>query len=102
MHGPSAESYETSHQHPANRVLHAIGIPLIAGCSLAALLGPSVAVVPRRSALVGAAAGAALLFLGHAIEGNRPAVFSRRGAVLDSLRWWSGGAARVCRRTFGA
>ena len=93
-----AELYEANHQHPANRVLHAVGIPLVACCGLATLLGPGLIGVPRRLALIGVIAGAALLFLGHAIEGNQPAVFTRKRAVFDAIRWWARGAMGVSRR----
>ena len=62
--------YAANHQHPANRVLHAVGIPVIAGCAIAAVLGPTVLGASRRAALGGAAAGSALLLLGQVIEGN--------------------------------
>ena len=31
--------YEETHRHPVNRVLHAVGIPLLAGSGIAAVLG---------------------------------------------------------------
>ena len=89
------EAYESSHQHPANRALHAVGIPVIAFGVIAALVGPGVG-VPRRTAVAGIAAGWGLLFVGHAIEGSRPAIFSNWRAALDALRWWSGSALRTC------
>ena len=95
-----AEAYESSHQHPANIALHAAGIPVIAFGVIAALVGPRVG-IPRRTAVAGIAAGWGLLFLGHAIEGNRPAIFAHREAALDALRWWGRGALKVCGRAFG-
>lgn len=94
----AADVYEATHRHPTNRALHAVGIPMIACCAIAALLGPGIAGTSRRAALAGVAAGAALLLVGHAIEGNRPAIFSSRGAALEAVRWWGRGVARVCRR----
>lgn len=98
MEPTGGELYEANHQHPANRALHAVGIPMIAGGGIAILLGPGVIGVPRRMALIGVAAGTALLFLGHALEGNQPAVFTRKRAVFDAIRWWARGALGVSRR----
>lgn len=96
------EAYDRNHQHPANRVLHAIGIPVIAACGLAALVGPNVVGIPRRIGLVGVALGSALLIIGHGIEGNRPAFFRSRRAVPDAVRWWGRGAMRITRQAFRA
>lgn len=97
----SADLYAANHQHPANRALHAIGIPMIACCSIAALLGPRAVGMSRRTAVSGIAAGSALLLAGHAIEGNRPAIFTRRSAVFEAIAWWLGSAIRVCNRKQG-
>lgn len=94
----AGDLYEATHRHPANRTLHAIGIPLIACCGIAAFLGPRVVGVSRRTAIAGVAAGSALLVLGHAIEGNRPAIFTSRSAILEAVKWWGRGAASGCRR----
>lgn len=59
--------YELEHHHPWNRFLHGIGIPAIfAGIILALLMHWKVG-------LAFFAGGWALLFLGHRIEGNKPA-----------------------------
>lgn len=94
----SADRYDANHQHPANRALHAIGIPLITYGVVAALLGREVVGTSRRAAVAGVAAGSALLILGHVIEGNRPAFFTEKSAVFDAVRWWGRGALRLCRR----
>lgn len=65
--------YDHEHASPWNKLLHGVGIPLIfAGAILAILtwwrLGAALFV-----------GGWLLLFLGHRIEGNRPAFF--QGAV---------------------
>lgn len=96
----AADTYAASHQHPANRALHAVGIPVIACCGIAAFLGPGLIGASRRVSLAGVVAGAALLFVGHAIEGNRPAIFTRRRAVLDAIRWWGREATRICQKAF--
>lgn len=97
----SADLYAANHQHPANRALHAIGIPMIACCSISALLGQRVVGVPRRTAVAGIAAGSTLLLFGHVIEGNRPAIFTRRSAVFEAVGWWLGSAIRACNRNQG-
>lgn len=89
-----ADMYAASHQHPVNRALHAIGIPVIAYSIFAAVVGPRVAGAPRSAALVGVVAGSALLFLGHAIEGNRPVVLTRPSAVVDAVCWWARGVMK--------
>jgi len=94
-----ADVYAASHRHPVNRILHAVGIPVMACCGAAAVPGPRVVGATRGGPLAGVAAGSALLLLGHAIEGNRPVVFSKRGAALDGNRWWGRGVMRICRRT---
>lgn len=95
---PAAYEYAGSHEHPVNRVLHAIGIPIIACGGIAAILGPRVVGVSRRMALTGVAGGWILPFVGHAIEGNRPAILGNPKAALDALRWWRRGAGRFARR----
>ena len=100
IHDTVADLYAANHQHPANRALHAVGIPVIACCSIAALLGPRVVGASRRSALGGVLAGSALLLVGHAIEGNRPAIFQTRGAAVEAVRWWGRSAAALCTRMF--
>ena len=58
-------NYIARHQHPANRVLHAIGLPVT-------FLLPLWLLARGESfyALLAFIAGYALQFLGHAIEGN--------------------------------
>lgn len=92
------DMYAASHPHPVNRALHAIGIPIIAYSVFAAVVGPRVAGAPRPAALAGVVSGSALLLLGHAIEGNRPAIFTSLRAALEAVRWWGRGVASVCRR----
>jgi uncharacterized membrane protein YGL010W len=83
--------YERHHCHPANRALHAIGIPLIAlsGSLLVPgqLLGWS-----RRTTMAAFAGGWALLLIGHAIEGNRPVILTNPRAIPAALSWWTRGA----------
>lgn len=67
------EQYDHEHANPWNKLLHGIGIPTIfAGVVLAALMH-------WRLGLGLFVGGWVLLFLGHRIEGNKPAFF--QGAV---------------------
>jgi len=72
--------------------------PSFACGGIAAILGPRVVGVSRRMAFTGVAGGWILLFVGHAIEGNRPAILGNPKAALDALRWWRRGAGRFARR----
>jgi len=61
--------YDHEHTNPWNKVMHAIGIPIIlAGIILVALTF-------WRTGLAFFVAGWILLFAGHRIEGNKPAFF---------------------------
>jgi len=61
--------YDHEHKNPWNKVLHGIGIPIIlAGILLAAFAF-------WRLGLALFVTGWILLFLGHFIEGNKPAFF---------------------------
>jgi uncharacterized membrane protein YGL010W len=61
--------YDHEHTNPWNKVLHAIGIPIIlAGIILAAL-------TLWRVGLAFFVGGWTMLFAGHRIEGNKPAFF---------------------------
>ena len=63
------ERYDHEHTHPGNKILHAIGIPLIlAGIALLILLR-------WKLGLPAFLAGGVLLFAGHRLEGNNPAFF---------------------------
>ncbi len=69
----SVRFYEETHQHPVNRRLHQIGIPLIVGGAAGLVLAP--AFRPLWLASAGSfAVGWGLNILGHAaFEKNRPA-----------------------------
>jgi uncharacterized membrane protein YGL010W len=61
--------YDHEHHNPWNKVLHAIGIPaILTGLILLAILH-------WRLGLTLFIGGWILLFLGHRIEGNKPAFF---------------------------
>ena len=74
------ESYKSKHQHPLNRLCHAIGIPMITISWLLFFF-------KWRWALALFVAGWILQFVGHAIEGNRPAFFQNPVYFLVGP-WW--------------
>jgi hypothetical protein len=91
------EHYDTEHRHPVNRALHMVGIPVVL-LSLAAIVSPWRPFAwSRTDALMLMAGGWALLFAGHAIEGNRPAILRDPAAALSGVVWW----LRSCRRKRG-
>lgn len=75
------ESYQQSHQHPVNRALHAIGIPMIV-LSLCGMFWN------WRVGLAFFALGWILQFLGHAIEGKAPAFFKAPLYLVVGPIWW--------------
>jgi uncharacterized membrane protein YGL010W len=80
--------YAESHQHPANRFCHTLGIPMIALSLLlfaAALFVEGFWVVPV--ALF--ASGWILQFIGHWFEGKPPEFFKDWRFLLVGLRWWA-------------
>ena len=90
--------YDHEHTRPWNRVLHSVGIPMIFA---------GVIVAPLSHWGLGAmlfTGGWALLFLGHRIEGNKPAFFQGPVYFLVGPLWAArelGGAlmSRQVRRT---
>jgi uncharacterized membrane protein YGL010W len=79
--------YARSHQHPANRLLHTFGIPLIALSLPLFVAAPFVRglwVVPVAMF----AAGWILQFVGHAIEGKPPEFLKDWRFLFVGLRWW--------------
>lgn len=74
------ESYKAKHQHPLNRLTHAIGIPLI-------VVSLPLVFFSWRWALALFAAGWAFQFLGHAIEGNSPAFFRNPVYLIVGPLW---------------
>lgn len=94
---PALEKYEQTHQHPVNRVLHAVGIPVIVFCALATVSPWRPFGISRELSLIGFAAGWVLLFVGHFIEGNRPLVLSHPSAIVTAPIWWVRRAIRAIR-----
>ncbi len=79
--------YARSHQHPANRILHTFGIPLIA------LSLPLIAVAPFVHGLwvvpvAMFSVGWVLQFVGHAFERKPPEFFKDWRFLFVGLRWW--------------
>jgi uncharacterized membrane protein YGL010W len=75
------DRYRRDHQHPVNKALHSVGIPMIA---------VSLVVVWWRAKL-GAALfvlGWALQFIGHAFEGKRPTFLNDPRAILVAPLWY--------------
>ncbi len=74
------ETYKAKHQHPLNKLTHAIGIPLI-------VVSLPLFIWNWRWALAIFIAGWIFQFIGHAIEGNQPAFF-RNPVYLLIGPWW--------------
>ncbi len=74
------ESYEQDHQHPANRILHLVGITLIGTSVVLVFVIP-----PLGIAFFGL--GWLAQFAGHAIEGKRPS-FSRDPRLMPIGALW--------------
>ena len=81
MSSPLIDNYKAKHRHPLNRLSHAIGIPMIA-VSLPLFF------FSWRSALALFIGGWVFQFVGHAIEGNRPAFFGNPIHLLVGP-WWA-------------
>jgi uncharacterized membrane protein YGL010W len=80
--------YEQSHRHPANRVCHLIGIPLIVVSLVMALVALAVdGMWPWVIALF--VAGWVLQFVGHVFERKPPEFFKDWRFLFVGLRWWS-------------
>jgi uncharacterized membrane protein YGL010W len=79
--------YGQSHQHPANRLCHTFGIPLIV-LSLALFLAlffvPWLWPLPTALFVV----GWIFQFVGHAYEGKPPEFLQDWRFLFVGLRWW--------------
>jgi uncharacterized membrane protein YGL010W len=79
--------YSTSHRHPANRLCHTLGIPLIL-VSLAVFLS---SIFFHRLWIYAVAlfvVGWIFQFIGHAFEGKPPEFFSDWRFLFVGVRWW--------------
>jgi hypothetical protein len=83
--------YESSHQHPLNRLCHNIGIPVIA---LSILIAPAVLILPDwwPVPVTLFSFGWILQFVGHGLEGKRPEFFNSTITVFYS--WVCAGGLR--------
>lgn len=75
------DEYKAKHEHPLNRLMHTIGIPLI-------VISLPVFFINWRIALVLFVVGWILQFAGHAIEGNQPAFFKNPFYLLVGPAWF--------------
>ncbi len=79
--------YARSHQHPANRFCHTIGIPMIA----LSILALAAAIVYRPMLWVALALfvlGWIFQFVGHAYERKPPEFLKDWRFLFVGLRWW--------------
>jgi uncharacterized membrane protein YGL010W len=79
--------YGESHKHPANRLCHTIGIPMIVISLLlfaAALLVPGLWMVAAALFVV----GWIFQFVGHAYEGKPPEFLRDWRFLFVGMRWW--------------
>lgn len=74
------ENYKAKHQHPLNRLMHSIGIPLI-------VISVPLFFFTWRWAVGLFIVGWIFQFMGHAIEGNQPAFFKSPMYLLVGP-WW--------------
>jgi uncharacterized membrane protein YGL010W len=79
--------YAQSHQHPANRLCHTIGIPMIA---LSILVLAAALVAPPLWKLAAAlfVLGWIFQFVGHAYERKPPEFLKDWRFLFVGLRWW--------------
>jgi uncharacterized membrane protein YGL010W len=74
------ENYKAKHRHPLNKLSHSVGIPLI-------VISLRLFLLSWRWALGLFIAGWVLQFVGHAIEGNKPAFFGNPLYLLVGPLW---------------
>jgi uncharacterized membrane protein YGL010W len=79
--------YGQSHQHPANRFCHTIGIPMIA-LSILVLVGALIFPPLWKVALALFVVGWIFQFVGHAYEGKPPEFLKDWRFLFVGLRWW--------------
>ena len=81
------DEYSAGHQHPMNKLMHKVGIPLIA---VSILLIPLSFFVSGmwRIALSLFVFGWILQFVGHYFEGKPPEFIKDYRFLFVGLRWW--------------
>jgi uncharacterized membrane protein YGL010W len=75
------ETYRETHTHPANRLLHSVGIPMI-------VVSLVVVFFNWKWGIGLFVSGWILQFVGHAFEGKPPAFFSNPIYLLVGPVWW--------------
>jgi uncharacterized membrane protein YGL010W len=80
--------YSESHQHPTNRLLHTLGIPMIAISIILAIVGALVSPLLLIVAATLFVVGWIFQFIGHAFEGKPPEFFKDWRFLFVGLRWW--------------
>ncbi len=75
------EVYRTKHQHPVNRVLHTVGIPLI-------VISLVIVFFNWRWGVGLFIVGWIFQFIGHVFEGNKPAFFKNPIYLIIGPLWW--------------
>ncbi len=78
---PFMEVYHEKHQHPVNKVLHTLGIPMI-------VVSLGVVFFNWRWGVGLFVTGWVLQFVGHAFEGNNPAFFKNPIYLIVGPLWW--------------
>ena len=79
--------YSTSHQNPANRFCHTVGIPLII-LSLLLLIPTAFISGFWKFPVALFVIGWIFQFVGHAFEGKPPEFFHDWRFLLVGARWW--------------
>lgn len=82
------DNYKAKHQHPLNKLCHSVGIPLI-------VISLPLFFLNWRWALGLFVGGWVFQFIGHAIEGNRPAFLTNPLYLLVGPLWFLRRAAAV-------
>ena len=72
--------YDHAHNHPANRALHMLAIPVGFSSLIVVWFHPVLGLLLIPAAF-------ALAWLGHLIEGNKPAFFSNPAHVFVAPLW---------------
>ncbi|MDO8520350.1 MAG: DUF962 domain-containing protein [Deltaproteobacteria bacterium] len=75
------ENYREKHQHPVNRALHSVGIPMI-------VISLPLFFWNWKIALALFVLGWILQFVGHVFEGKPPAFFSNPVYLFTGVYWW--------------
>ena len=76
------DEYDRDHSHPLNRALHVVGITMIGSSVVLLLIAPPVGILLFAS-------GWAAQFVGHAVEGKKPA-FTRDPRFMAAGALWYG------------